>query len=80
MGTLYGICTTVLGDTTRTGRNFGFKIGAEIAGGIVLLFALPGLIIEPFGFDGLVLTLTACVVVPPPASRPSASTAAGTTR
>jgi predicted MFS family arabinose efflux permease len=63
MGTLYGICTTVLGDTTRTGRNFGFKIGAEIAGGIVLLFALPGLIIEPFGFDGLVLTLTACVVV-----------------
>jgi predicted MFS family arabinose efflux permease len=63
MGTLYGICTTVLGDTTRTGRNFGFKIGAEVATGIVLLLALPGLVIEPFGFDGLVLALAGCVVL-----------------
>ncbi|MCP3869167.1 MAG: MFS transporter [Gammaproteobacteria bacterium] len=53
---LYGIATTMLGDTTKAARSFGFKIGAEAALGALLMFTLPSLVVERWGFIGILFT------------------------
>ena len=57
---LYGIATTMLGDTHNAARSFGLKIGMEAGLGSILFFLLPPLVIARWGFDGM---LYACVVV-----------------
>ena len=50
---LYGIATTMLGDTHNAARSFGLKIGMEAGLGSVLFFLLPPLVITRWGFDGM---------------------------
>jgi len=54
---LYGIGTTVLGDTAQPARWFGLKIAAEAGLGVVLLAFLPGLVIANWGFGGFMTAL-----------------------
>lgn len=60
---VYGLGTTVLGDTTHATKWFGVKIAVEAGAGAILLFALPGLIIKPWGFDGLLVALSVIVLL-----------------
>ena len=48
---LYGIGTTVLGDTSHPARWYGLKIASEAGLGVVLLLILPGAVIANWGFE-----------------------------
>lgn len=60
---IYGIGTTVLGDTSNPARWYGVKIAAEALTGAVLLAFLPTLVIARWGFAGLVWTMVATILV-----------------
>jgi MFS family permease len=53
--TIYGIGTTILGDTSNPARWFGVKIAAEAMLGAVLLLVLPATTIARWGFNGTVV-------------------------
>jgi MFS family permease len=50
---IYGIGTTVLGDTSNPARWYGLKIASEAGIGAVLLLILPGAVIAHWGFEGI---------------------------
>jgi MFS family permease len=52
---IYGIGTTMLGDTSNPARWFGVKIAAEALTGAVLLLVLPATAIARWGFNGTVI-------------------------
>ena len=60
---LYGIGTTVLGDTSHPARWYGLKIASEAVLGVVLLLILPGAVIAHWGFAGLTAAMAATVLV-----------------
>ena len=60
---IYGIGTTVLGDTSNPARWYGVKISAEALTGAVLLAFLPALVISRWGFAGFVWTMVATIFV-----------------
>ncbi len=59
---IYGVGTTILGDTTNPGRWYGIKIAAEALTGAVLLLVLPSTAIARWGFDGTVFGLIIVMV------------------
>lgn len=59
---IYGVGTTILGDTTNPGRWYGVKIAAEALTGAVLLLVLPSTAIARWGFDGTVFGLIIVMV------------------
>ena len=60
---IYGIGTTVLGDTSRPARWYGLKIAAEAGLGAILLLILPGAVIARWGFEGLMAAMAAVLVL-----------------
>jgi len=60
---LYGIGTTVLGDTSHPARWYGLKIACEAGLGAVLLLILPGTVIAHWGFAGLTLAMAAVALI-----------------
>lgn len=60
---LYAIGMTMLGDTLKAARNFGFKIGAEAALGALLMIVVPPLVLERWGFSGLMVTITVTALI-----------------
>ena len=64
---IYGLCTTVIGDTNQAARWFGLKIAAEGALGAILFLVLPSLVIADYGFNGLTLALGVVVLLLSPA-------------
>jgi predicted MFS family arabinose efflux permease len=60
---LYGIGTTVLGDTSRPARWYGLKIASEAGLGAILLLILPGTVIEHWGFTGLMVAMAVVLIV-----------------
>lgn len=52
---IYGIGTTILGDTSNPARWFGVKIAAEALLGAILLLVLPATTIARWGFNGTVV-------------------------
>ncbi|MBT8065508.1 MAG: MFS transporter [Xanthomonadales bacterium] len=52
---LYGIGTTVLGDTSQPARWYGLKIASEAGLGAILLLILPGTVIARWGFEGMMV-------------------------
>ena len=68
LGTVYGIGTTALGDTSNPARWYGVKIAAEAGTGAFLLFFLPATVVKVWGFTGLLLTLAIVIVLFTPIS------------
>jgi len=60
---IYGIGTTVLGDTSRPARWYGLKIAAEAGLGAILLLILPGAVIARWGFEGLMAAMAAVLLL-----------------
>ncbi len=60
---LYGVATTMLGDTRNAARSFGLKIGMEAGLGSVLFFLLPPLVIARWGFDGMLYASAMVAIV-----------------
>ena len=54
---LYGIGTTLLSDTRRPARWYGLKIAGEAGLGALLLWVLPVMVTERWGFAGLVVAI-----------------------
>jgi len=59
---IYGVGTTILGDTTNPARWFGVKIAAEAMLGAVLLLVLPVTTIAQWGFDGTIIGVIIAMV------------------
>ena len=59
---IYGIGTTILGDTSNPARWFGVKIAAEALLGAVLLLVLPATTIARWGFNGTVIGVIIAMV------------------
>ena len=59
---IYGIGTTLLGDTSNPARWFGVKIAAEAMLGAVLLLVLPATTIARWGFNGTVIGVIIALV------------------
>jgi predicted MFS family arabinose efflux permease len=59
---IYGVGTTILGDTSNPGRWYGIKIALEALTGAVLLLVLPATAIARWGFDGAVFGLIIAIV------------------
>jgi len=59
---IYGIGTTILGDTSNPARWFGVKIAAEAMLGAVLLLVLPATTIARWGFSGTVIGVIIAMV------------------
>jgi predicted MFS family arabinose efflux permease len=59
---IYGVGTTILGDTTNPARWFGVKIAAEAMVGAVLLLVLPVTTIAQWGFDGTTIGVIIAMV------------------
>lgn len=60
---LYGVATTMLGDTRNAARSFGLKIGMEAGLGSILFFLLPPLVIARWGFDGMLYASATVAIV-----------------
>ena len=60
---IYGIGTTMLGDTSNPARWYGLKIAAEAVFGVLLLFALPSLAIARWGFDGTIFGMIIVMLI-----------------
>lgn len=60
---IYGIGTTILGDTSNPARWFGVKIAAEAMLGAVLLLILPATTIARWGFDGTIIGVIVALVL-----------------
>ncbi len=61
--TLYGIGTTVLGDSSQPARWYGAKIASEAGLGAVMLLILPGVVIGRWGFEGMLVAMAAALLV-----------------
>jgi predicted MFS family arabinose efflux permease len=59
---IYGIGTTLLGDTSNPARWFGVKIAAEAMLGAILLLVLPSTTIARWGFNGTVIGVIIAMV------------------
>ena len=59
----YGVGTTILSDSSNPARWYGIKMAAEALTGAVLLFVLPALVIERWGFNGVVVGLIMAILV-----------------
>ncbi len=59
---VYGVGTTILGDTSNPARWFGVKIAAEAMLGAVLLLVLPVTTIARWGFDGTAIGVIIAIV------------------
>ncbi len=59
---VYGVGTTILGDTSKPGRWYGIKIAMEALTGAVLLLVLPATAVARWGFDGTVFGLIIAMV------------------
>jgi len=59
---IYGIGTTILGDTSNPARWFGIKIAAEALTGAILLLVLPATAIARWGFNGTVVGIIIAMV------------------
>lgn len=62
LAAIYGVGTTILGDTSNPGRWYGIKIAMEAMTGAVLLLILPSTAIARWGFDGAVFGLIIAMV------------------
>ena len=60
---LYGIGTTLLGDTSQPARWYGLKIASEAGLGAILLLLLPGTVIARWGFEGMLVAMAVAVLV-----------------
>jgi MFS family permease len=60
---IYGIGTTVLGDTSNPARWYGLKIASEAGIGAVLLLILPGAVIAHWGFEGMMVAIAAVLLI-----------------
>jgi len=60
---IYGIGTTVLGDTSNPARWYGLKIASEAGIGAVLLLVLPGAVIAHWGFEGMMVAIAAVLLI-----------------
>jgi predicted MFS family arabinose efflux permease len=60
---IYGIGTTLLGDTSNPARWFGVKIAAEALFGAVLLLILPTTTIAKWGFNGTIIGIIIAMVI-----------------
>lgn len=72
----YGVGATALGDTRDPARWYGMKIAVEALAGAVLLFLLPLLVINTWGFNGLLvgMAVTALLALPFVATLPDRGT------
>ena len=52
-GALFGLGVTIISDSDKPDRNFGFVLAAQQFLAAILLFTLPDLVIVPWGFQGL---------------------------
>ena len=59
---VYGVGTTILGDTSNPSRWYGIKIAAEALTGALLLLVLPVTAIARWGFDGAVFGIIIAMV------------------
>ena len=59
---IYGVGTTILGDTSNPSRWYGIKIAAEALTGALLLLVLPVTAIARWGFDGAVFGMIIAMV------------------
>jgi predicted MFS family arabinose efflux permease len=59
---IYGIGTTILGDTSNPSRWYGIKIAVEALTGAVLLLVLPATAIARWGFDGAVIGMVVALI------------------
>lgn len=66
LGVLYGIGATSLGDTTHAARWFGIKIALEGMAGAVLFLFLPVMIVQPYGFKGLIYAVCGVIALMTP--------------
>jgi predicted MFS family arabinose efflux permease len=60
---IYGVGTTILGDTSNPARWYGVKIAIEALVGAVLLLVLPTMVIAKWGFAGANFGLIVATVV-----------------
>jgi len=60
---IYGVGTTILGDSSNPARWYGIKMAAEALVGAILLFVLPAMVIERWGFNGTVLAVIVTLVL-----------------
>jgi predicted MFS family arabinose efflux permease len=63
LAAVYGVGTTILGDTSNPPRWYGWKIAVETLTGAALLFLLPSLAISRWGFNGTVYGVLAAIAV-----------------
>ena len=59
---IYGVGTTILGDTSNPARWFGVKIAAEALLGAILLLVLPATTIARWGFNGTIIGVIVAMV------------------
>jgi predicted MFS family arabinose efflux permease len=59
---LYGVGTTILGDTSNPARWYGVKIAAEALPGVILLLLLPSTAIARWGFNGAVIGIIIAMI------------------
>lgn len=64
---IYGVGTTVIGDTSRPSRWYGVKIALEGLSGALLLLVLPSTAIALWGHDGVAFGIVIALVVLCPA-------------
>ena len=62
----YGVGTTMLSDSSNPARWYGIKIAAEALTGAVLLFVLPAMVIERWGFNGMVVGVVIAMAIMTP--------------
>lgn len=60
---IFGLCATVLSDTSNPAKWYGAKTASETLLGALLFLTLPAMVIERFGFNGLVLALAGVVLI-----------------
>ncbi len=60
---LYGLGTTILGDTNNPARWYGAKIALEAGVGAILFLVLPSTLMADRGFDGLVLGMILTIII-----------------
>jgi len=60
---IYGIGTTLLGDTSQPARWYGLKIACEAGIGVVMLLILPGFVIAKWGFEGMMAAMAATLLL-----------------
>jgi len=63
LAAIYGIGTTILGDTSNPARWFGVKIAAEALSGALLMLVLPATTIARWGFNGTVIGIVLAVIL-----------------